>query len=447
MKRYLFFLRHFNDIDNIAPVIYFYLKESESHCVDVVIYTQYHFNNDLNLNFLKEEFPGRIKITQLSNIGGTSHKARQAYRSVRSIIKRTCLKVIKNPDSKIYTFAKSFNKMLAISLKSRCVASDLNNTATRENIGPAIDSILNWGPFPKAVIFDIVRTGQVKNILTTLRSRGVSMIICLPVSPLINFNVMREAGFLNVHSPDFASNHDYSGFDKLGFVDEHFAASYNNFFDSLGVGSDLEGKTTPLGSIRYCRDWLTIRNRLSVKKFSYECCSKVKIVFLFSRLMSNVDIEELKRTFVVLEQFDDIDVIVKPHTRSDIEEIFRHKHLGINYVDGSDYDSSELMNWADIVLFWSTSVAIEGYIRGKIMICLKYLVSNLNLYAKYDAGLVANCRDDLFLCLCDYIKSGQVKNYNFKGCNEFIRDIVYRGDFNNDIPKKYLDFIRSSEFG
>ena len=446
MKRYIFFLRHFNDIDNIVPAIYFFLKKDSSHYADVVIYSNdYDFEHDQNLIFLQKTFLTRIKIHQLKKLGGGKIKLSILFKNTEKAIRKILLCIFKNPDDSIYRFTKNVMRYLQVHLKEMRL-SKLGRGSELNRMEKAIVAILESGAFPSIVVFDINRTGPVYEILKYLRARGVLKIVCLPVSPLINYNVMRETDFVNIFCDSFRKEHDYSGFDKLAYVDEHFIKSYNCFFNSLGLVSDLEGKTATLGAIRYCNDWLQVRSSYMENERIPKDFGKIKIVFFLSRMKSNVDVEELKRVFVILDQFKNIDVIIKPHTRAEIEDYYRRKNINRNYRDGSNIDSSSLIDWADAVLFWSTSVAIEGYMKNKTMICLKYLVSNKNIYDKYDAGLIARCRDDFFLGINQLLNLGKVENYNYNGANLLIRDIVYCGNAQNNIPEKYLDFLVSNEF-
>ena len=103
MKRYVFFLRHFNDIDNISPVIYFFLIKDSKHLVDVIIYSNdYFFKNDPNLNYLISQFPGRLKITRLSSIENNILNFENTTSSTKNTIKKLLLKIFKDANGRAY---------------------------------------------------------------------------------------------------------------------------------------------------------------------------------------------------------------------------------------------------------------------------------------------------------------------------------------------------------
>ena len=448
MKRYLFFLRHFNDIDNIAPAIYFFLAKDPKHIVDVIIYSNdYLFKNDPNLNHLISKFQNRITITSLSSFENNRLNFENTTISTKNSMKKLLLKIFKDSNSRAYNNFKklfrSYNKIINL------IYSKITNkkpNSIDQNIENNINSILSKKPFPKAVIFDLNRSSQVEFILKTLRSNGVDKIICLPVSPLINYNILRTKDEVDVFSERFRKRYDYSGFNALGFVDNFFIDSYNEFFDAINIKSHLKDKTKPLGSIRYFHDWIAIRDKYIQKKNIDKGRNKIKIIFFLSRFVTNVNINEFKRTLSLLSNFDDFEIIIKAHTRSDIEELHLHHDWQNKFINGSAYDSSDLIDWSDVVIFWSTSVAIEGYLKKKTMVCLNYMSTNKNLYAHFNAGYIANCRDDLFLFLNKYSSTHKPRKYNYSGCEDLINHVVYAGSKSNDIPQLYLDFIESNEF-
>ena len=91
-------------------------------------------------------------------------------------------------------------------------------------------------------------------------------------------------------------------------------------------------------------------------------------------------------------------------------------------------------------------MAIEGYIKHKNMICLSYLVSNRNLFEKYNAGFIARCHDDVFLALHNYLNTGSLGRYDQEGCSRLIDEIILAGGKSSEVPSKYLEFLNSNEY-
>lgn len=449
MKRYLFFLRHFNDIDNIAPAIYFFLEQDKSHRADVVLYDDgYDYRKDPNLRFLKSIFGDRFSYTWLGEYFGLSAPAffgkASAKRRVETFLYRLTHKMGLSYDKIMAGYNRIRASIVGQNTGKKPSMMDIGaGQIDSEIIKQGLDKLLRHPIRPSLVVFDINRSYTVRGLIDNLRALKIPNIICLPVSPLINYNIMREKKFVDIWSEKFKQEHDYSGFDALGYVDENFVCSYNKFLPLVGLRSDLDGKTKYLGSIRFCPEWLDIRKQM-IEPYTFSSqSSKPKILFLLSRSISNVNLDEVLITFEILNLFLDFEVLVKGHTREVIPDI-HIKYPNIYFIENED--SSALIDWADIILFWSTSVAIEGYIKDKTMVCLKYIVGNKNLYAKYDAGYIAYCRDDFVSFLLHYRKDGNIPGYNNEGKKSFLNEIVFAKPSDKSVPEHYLEFMREYEW-
>jgi hypothetical protein len=158
--------------------------------------------------------------------------------------------------------------------------------------------------------------------------------------------------------------------------------------------------------------------------------------------MSNVNVDEVQATVRMLSTFESCDVLVKEHTR---EDLFLVRKICGNLRIADGIDTAVLIDWADVVLFWSTSAAIEGLVKGKHMVCLSYVASNKNLFAEFGAGYVAKCRDDLLLFLVELAKGGAQLPYSHEGARNFLRTIVWNDHGAGSVPQGYLQFMRENE--
>lgn len=457
-KRYLFFLRHYNDIDNIAPAIYYFLKENENHIADVILYDgNYDYRDNENLLFLKTTYGDRFSYIWLGKYLGIDpadhFKSKEMTKDdesknniflhlkgiIKSFIKgilrimNISVSSVKKKVAKIKVFDETKNKS-SIDISGVCRRVD----GSHEMADDAIQKILSGELFPSLVIFDINRTPEVKGLLDSLRKYGVKKIICLPVSPLISYNTLRQEKLIDLKSDQFYRLHDYSGFDAIGYVDNYFVESYNKTFDLIGIESTLKNKTKALGSIRYSPNWLKKRESY-VKPYSNDT-EKIKTVFFLSHPVSNVNWGEVERIYEFFVNYPQYYVVVKHHTRDKaIQDQARFQHL--KFVD--DINSSSLINWADVVFFWNTSVAIEGYIKNKKMVCLSYVSCNKNLYELFDAGIVVKCRDDLHEFLQLYSHSKDLLRYNHEGVKQLLDSTILPGGDN--VIGNYLSYMRDNE--
>lgn len=441
MKRYLFFLRHFNDIDNIAPAIYFYLQDNVDNRADVILYHEgYDYAQDLNLKFLKTKFPTRFSFNGIEKYFDLSGD--RAKKKMNKNLEITLYNIIKNhlPES-LKLQIKALLKAITKNRYSLTLSAIRARPSPDDVVVAGIKKILNEYNFPSLVIFDFVRTRVVLGLLTALRQSGVKKIISLPTSPFINYNIMRSNFLTDENSASFIGMHDYSGFDAAGLVDRYYEMSYHDFFGLLNWPAKLPKRTYKLGAIRYCPEWLDIKKKMKGESVNFGQKEKKNILFLLSHPMSNVNKEEVTITIEILARFSEYNVCIMGHTRDHTKQ-FQLQYSNIKFVD--ECSTSKLIDWSDAILFWSTSAAMEGYMKDKFMVCLRYITSNRNLYSEFDAGYVAKCRDDLMRFLLLFHRKERIP-YNNKGKNHFIHKIILADDLNISVPKKYLQFMRDFE--
>lgn len=440
-RRYVFFLRHYNDIDNIAPAVYFFLMQSTSHRADVVIYSDdYDFTVDENIDFLRQQFPQRFRCRWLGSFLGWAFRTpvspSQSAEKPLTIVRELIKPIIKRLPSGLKEKVKSKKRLLK---PKKAVQQDVNRLS-----GALADFLAEPVP-PSLVIFDVNRSADMPNLLQSLRQLYEGRIVCLPVSPLIHYNVLRQTDFYKIFSDQFRKDHDYSAFDAIGMVDTYFSDSYDELLEQLGSDLNLGERVDRLGSIRFCEDWVQVRTQFISPPPPLPREGALRIAVLLSRSLSNLNTSELVASLGILAQFPDVSVVVKGHTRDMGFPADVWDECGRNMSVRNDWSSSTLLDWADLVIFWGSSVALEGYVKRKTMICLDYMTSNKNLYATYSAGHVASCRDDLLKLVLYYARGRGKVTYGQTGCDKLIQDVVYAGNRNNHIPSRYLAFMAAHE--
>ena len=411
---HLFCLRHFNDIDNIAPAIHFLLERRECRVTILIYSLEYAYRSDPSLKSLEQTFPGRVRIAWIGDFGrypyavtGNPRLRRWHYRARRALGGRDLERGIERP---------GMGGILAGGLAS--LFSD-------------------WG-LPRAAVFDQNRTSVIAGLIEALRAAGISRVVSLPVSPWINYNVLRQTDFIRLDAGAFRRKHDYSGFDEMGQVDPYYDRSLTEFFGLLGEKSPLEGRTRVLGSIRFCRQWLDVlagRNGASARE-TPASDRRPRVLVLPSHPKNNSFWEEYLRTLDFIAQYERYDFVVKPHTR------YGHGHgkLPANLRLESRTPTSALIDWADIVLYWSTSVALEGFQKNKIMVCLNHLNANRSTFAELRAGYVCRSRDDLMRVLHTYPDITGFPDFDPEGGVRLRREVI-QGGGDEDVPGRYLAFI------
>lgn len=458
-----FFMRHYNDIDNIAPAVYFLLRRKDTAQATIILYDEgYSPDGDENLQMLVREFGERVRVMHIADSfgieqhrGSTSRRAASRLRLALEKLKYRLPTVTRKLKMALKRAHDVTSRMFAVGLwrlSPRRAAKPLDVSWIRRGLVPdsAIDDALarlaeEVGQ-PRLAVFDINRSGEVIGLVAGLRRMGVKRVICLPVSPLISTNVLRDHKHIRISEAWFRKAHDYSVFDVVGYVDETYVKSYSRVMELLGLPNDLQGKVKRLGSIRYCQDWVQQREELLGLKSVIpanlgrrnEQEGPLDILLLLSNSSSNVDAAELQRTLEFICQFTGYRVTVKGHTRRN-ELSLADASSNVRF-DGKT-TTSDLIRSADLILFWSTSSAVEGYVRGKFMVCLSYLSCNDNLYAKFDAGYVAHTRDDLLEVLVRFPSERHLLKYNVDGVRRFLDEVVECGSSGQTVPERYVEFL------
>lgn len=406
IDHYVFCLRHFNDIDNIAPVVHFFLESEKNAFVTVLIYSfDYDYRSDKALLFLKNEWSKRIRIKWIGSIFGVPH-----FFINKSFYRHQYFRLLKiiglgNPQSFIMNVKKEgrYSKALA-------------------------DYFVEMS-IPKTVVFDQNRSSVLKGLISFFRKIGVKRIISLPVSPWCNINVLRQTDFISPFDDNFIKKHEYDGFDEIGQVDSHYSDSLKKFLEAFGKKSPFEGKTSTLGSVRYSTKGIELRKRYVNTMVPRSNNGKIKLLILPSHRKNNSFWDEFIRSLKLISLFDSYEVILKPHTR------YGGDYNGLPpSVKVSFEDTSTLIDWADVVVFWSSSVALEGFIKQKTMICLDYINANESIYYKFKLGIIMKSRDELALWL-----NNDKFNMNYSNYDE--SEVKLPQDLNRDVSIDYINFI------
>lgn len=416
-KRYLFFHRAFNDIDNIAPAIHFLLcAESESE-VDILIYSDsYDYRHDHNLAFLQRTHRERVTVTWLGTLLGIdaglhfgSRLAKLGFKVAGRLFPR-----------------RSVPRIAA--------QKGVNEDAVDKTLRPWLEG----GDRAVLAVFDQNRSHAVRGLVGVLRRAGIRHVVTLPVSPWSNVSTLRSVDMLQMDGDLIAKKHDYSVFDRVAVVDHFYLQSLERFYSCMGMESPLAHLAEPLGSLRYCSEWLAIREQEHLYAELPAADDHITTIVLFlSDPATNAFWDEVLRTIRFIASVKGYRLIIKPHTRHAPPHLPSAKRIVVDTTSSS----SALIDQAEIVLFWGSSVALEGYIKGKFMACLDYLNGNLSVYRIFNAGFIMQHRDDLHLLLSCFRHNPEKIPYDAVGASRMIHAVVERGE-KRPVPERYIEFIR-----
>ena len=112
---------------------------------------------------------------------------------------------------------------------------------------------------------------------------------------------------------------------------------------------------------------------------------KLKVVFMLSKLGYGVKLDEMKNTLRTVCNMEDVDCVIKPHTRAMKFDFMSEEEIG-DAVVTYDAPSAVLIEWADIILMTGSSIVFHAMALNK------------------RAGFLKNCQsietifDDGFAC-------------------------------------------------
>lgn len=420
---YLFFVRAFNDIDHMTPVVWKMSRDNYPVTV-YCINPEYDIESDYRLNFLKEL---GVKVDYIYNehdreLGllhqimrfiflksfATSRGWNSEHRKGIAVLLNICGKLVQTVGSKIFKLTKKRF------YGTRWARNILEQSAA------------------KALCFDHVRPKQyITGSLLEAAAKLSVPTLALPHGVYLYTNNLVKEG-----------STEESRYDKFNRFD--YIVVQNKLRKDVLARSGVKGeKIFVLGSARYSHEWMSQYSKILPRMLesNVESARKLKVVFMTTRPAYRIDVKRMLRTFYMLSQLDGIDVVVKPHTRTGKES---HIYDNSPLPNVSDISSVELSEWADVMLVIGSSIIIEALSRGKPALYLKYLHGNTTEYEEFGACWIINDETELqnaLKLLRD--REGHVP-YSDDNVNKWLAEIIYGGRGARDVLSDYEEFIVNS---
>jgi len=195
-----------------------------------------------------------------------------------------------------------------------------------------------------------------------------------------------------------------------------------------------------LGCARYSDEWLEQNKKIIPRRIEATAHSKnrLKVVFMPSKPQCQADLGRLNTTCNILAGMENIDVMIKPHTRAGGE---KHLFEGNNLPDASRILTAELCEWADVSLVVGSSVITEALMRKKPALYLKYLHANTTLFEKLGACWTIQDENELENALMSLQKNKTGVPYEEAGVLDYVTEVVYGGRAEKDVLGNYENFI------
>jgi hypothetical protein len=203
-----------------------------------------------------------------------------------------------------------------------------------------------------------------------------------------------------------------------------------------------KNKMPILGSPRYCREWIDVLDTIA-PDFELNNQSNLKIVVFLRREVYNVHKYEVEDSLKMLDKFENICTVVKEHPSTPLlGHDFVSKLNNINYVNDDKIQSASLIKWGDVFLSLSSSIAFEPIVRKKPVLELSYAHSNNSVVSKYFDESDLKTKEDLYYRIHQLLSKGTRDFYDQENHDQFTEDIISPN--NKPVLKSWASFIESN---
>lgn len=417
---YLFFVRAFNDIDHITPIVWKMNRDNYPVAV-YCINPEYDIQNDYRLNFLKGL---GIKVDFIYNDSdqslGLTHRIMRFlflrsydlqrkldinFRSSFSIPLYKLRELVRRTGNQVYKLTRKsfYNKNWALSILKQNGAEIL---------------CFDWIR-PERYVVDVFLEAANEMSIPTL---------ALPHGVYLYTNDFIKIGVTEERICDKHNRYDY-------------IVVQNHLFKDVMYRSGVDrNRIHVLGSVRYCNEWMAENRKILTRtiKLNREDRRKLKVVFMTTRPTYRINVERMVKTFEILSNLKDIEVVIKPHTRTG-REARMYDNLPLSNV--SYISSAELCEWADVVLVIGSSIIVEALTQNKPALYLKYLHENTMEYEEYGACWIIRDESELRDALLSLQNGNRNVPYADENVHRWLSEIIYGGRGERDVLKDYEQFI------
>lgn len=414
----LFFLRHYNDIDHITPVIFKWIESG--HACDIVLIGSPKIRSDFRIKFLSALV--NVHVAHIRNL----------------------LPPLKFIEWRLQTLLMSpgLRRSFIYPLVNRAI--QINDSKKRERVWKNTANHLLKRSFEGheggVIIFDWITRNSpvciewVESVVSMARTMGLGT-VSLPHgdSPHINQLIRRHEWQLK---PDTM----YSAgqiFDKLVVPNELCATRFRPFMEDQSL--------IVLGSPRYCNEWLAKLAKLSPPSPLTRSDSQLKVVMFLRKSDFTTFWEEVVEVAQLIATFPGVELIIKPHTRGGWRQPLTKdaslRCLANVSIAGDDVHSIHLMNWADVIIDLATSVVFEAIKSRKPVLAADYLHAGRSTIAAFMPETELRCRDDVYKRMDEFLSSGCDSFYVEEHRQRFLREMI--DGLDPDVLPRYVALLET----
>ena len=415
----LFFLRHYNDIDHISPVIFKWIDSG--HQCDVVLIGAKKFRHDFRVEFLSQ-LDG-VRVAHICELFSPLDylKWRLQMFLLTGNVRRLFFGSLVSSLAEVY-HAKKREPLW------RYVAGKLLTRSFEDAYGGVVT--FDWIERNSVICVEWVEV-----VIAMARTMGLS-IVSLPHGDSPHANQLIRRGEWKVKPDTIFSTARI--FDKLVVPNELCAKRFRPFLDEQAIAV--------LGSPRFCEEWLLKLVEMLPPSPLTHSDDQLKIVMFLRKANFTTFWEEVSEVVHLIADFPNVKLIIKPHTRSGWKQSLTKdssvRRLPNVCVAGDAAHSAHLMNWADVIIDLATSVVFEAVRAKKPVLAADYLHAGRSIIALYMPETVLRCRDDVYEKIDQFLSNGCDSFYNETHRQCFLNEMLDVGG--TDVLSRYVNLLEKS---
>ncbi len=414
----LFFLRHYNDIDHITPVV---SKWSESgHHGDVVLLGHEKFLNDYRIKYLGSLDHVRVAhIRELLSPLKFLQWRLQTFLLIRGV--RRIFLIGKLAE----VLARKYDARKRDPIWQSTAKQLLKRTFTDTDEGVIVfDWVTSVSPIP---------IEWIETIVTMAKTKGFGA-VSLPHGDSPHANQL-----IRYHERAIKPNTLYADakiFDKLVVPNELCAIRFRPFLNNQAIAV--------LGSPRYCDEWLNKLAKLSPPhQLSTNSDTRLRIVMFLRKREFTTFWEEVNIIVNMIAAFPGVELVIKPHTRGGWRQPLTGstslRHLPNVSIAEDSVHSISLMNWANVIIDLATSVVFEAVKAKKPVLAADYLHAGRSALAHFMPETELKCRDDVYKLIDRFLTTGCDNFYIEAHRQRFINEMLHVGGA--DVLPRYVALL------
>ena len=414
--RALFFLRHYNDIDHMTPVIAKWIESG--HSCDVVLLGKTSFKKDFRVEYLRK-LTG-VRVAHVRDVLPIIEFVR--WRLQMLLLVRSSHNSIVGPLVKLIANFYNIEKRQPIWQRTanRLLARTFNDN--QQGV-----MAFDWIERNSAIGVEWVET-----MISVARNRGLGT-VSLPHGDSPHASQLIRRGEWQL-KPDVS----YSGaglFDQVVVPNELCSERFRSLFD--------DHKIAVLGSPRYCDEWLLKLGHLLPPSPLTKTENQLKVVMFLRKENFTTFWEEVEEVVQLIAAFPRVTLMIKLHTRGGWKQSLTGKaalkKLPNVIMVGDAVHSAHLMDWADVIIDLATSVVFEAVRNKKPVLAADYLHAGRSALAKLIPETELRCRDDVYQKIDSFIKNGCNTFYVEAHHQRFVQEMLDVGGA--DVLPRYVSLL------